>query len=75
MDERVKKTYLKIVALRNAATLILEELDAILAQTAPSVEGPRIRRNLKQERINEFETNLAAGTWRKPKHLRKTKSK
>lgn len=59
----------KLLALRNA---IDETLKEIGEETSPP---SRARRNLKQERVIQFETNMALGTWRKPKQLLKRNKK
>jgi len=59
----------KFSTLRNVIDAILVELEEDLKkEDAPS---PRARRNLKEERIREFELNYAMGKWSKPKSLKK----
>lgn len=60
----------KLLTLRGAIDELLEEMKE--EQEAP--ESPRIRRNLKKERIDHHEQNYSIGTWRKPKQLKKALS-
>jgi hypothetical protein len=68
MTEKEKKHYAtEFRRLRNVIDAFLVKLEE---EEEPA--APRQRRNLKAERINHFEVNYATGTWKKPKHLRKT---
>jgi hypothetical protein len=58
--------------LRNVHAAAIEELDKILLDI-DSAPRQRKRRNLKEKRVEEFETNYTLGTWKKPAALRKTK--
>jgi hypothetical protein len=55
-------------ALRNALDEVLGEL-----QSTPEDSAPRIRRNIKKERIERHETNYAIGKWSKPASLKAQK--
>lgn len=60
----------KLLTLRGAIDELLEEMKE---DHAPP-ESPRIRRNLKKNRIDNHETNYSLGSWRKPKQLKKVQS-
>ena len=49
-----------------------KKLKAMLENPEPK---PKKRRNLKQERIDQYALMVASGTWRKPIELRKTPKK
>lgn len=55
-------------ALHTAATAALKEIDEIKT-THQSPAKPR--RKLKDERVEQYAVDVAAGTWSKPKALRK----
>lgn len=69
MSKEINKAYFrrKLKALRNAIDETLMELGD--EQPTPQ----RQRRNLKEARVLEIESNYAEGTWKKPKQLRKVK--
>lgn len=69
MTDSEKKYYAqKLSALRNAIDEVVRELGLIQTESAP-----RKRRNLRQQRLEELETNYALGSVRKPSELRKHK--
>lgn len=70
MAPKDKKYYRqKLSALRNAIDELLLGLEDVENEKAP-----RIRRNLKEQRIENHETNYAMGTWKKPAALRKKRA-
>jgi hypothetical protein len=56
----------KLSMLRSVIDRLIGELDA---ETPPS--APRQRRNLKAVRVQNHAANYIAGTWKKPKSLKK----
>ncbi len=54
--------------MRDALNSIVEELEK--EETTSSKK----RRNLKDQRIKEYEEALITGSWRKPKHLKLKKA-
>ena len=62
-NEEIIKTVRRI---RNASAAQVEELDRILKQLDPA-PTERKRKNLKDRRIEQFETNYTLGTWKKPR--------
>lgn len=67
-DQQIKSLKDRLSALRNAIDVIVSELEV----DQPSDPATPKRRNLREERILEFETNYALGRVRKPKALRKS---
>lgn len=61
----------RLLALRNAIDETLKELEATIPEETPA---PRSRRNLKEERIAQFELNYTMGKWSKPKSLKKKRA-
>lgn len=58
----------KLLALRRALDATLGEMEE---EENVQMVSPRKRRNLKNERVEEFEVSFALGTWSKPKALKK----
>lgn len=69
MQEKDKKYFRqRLLALRNAIDEVVGELG-----DSNSDPAPRIRRNLKKERVENHETNYAMNRWKKPESLKKIK--
>jgi len=57
----------RLLALRNAIDETLQELGEAVTEEPV----PRLRRNLKKERVEHYQLNYTMGKWSKPKSLKK----